>query len=71
MVDSKWQQFFPPTVEVKRTEELGRGLYAREEIPRGTEILRSDPFAYVVNSKNIEDYCSFCLKPRKVYQREK
>ena len=66
MAQSEWRRFFPPTVEVKETEELGRGLYAREEIRRGTEVLRSEPLVHVLNTSDVEKYCSYCLVPRQI-----
>ena len=64
MAESEWQLFFPPTLEVKKTEEFGRGVYARQKIPRGTEILRSEPFVCVLDTDELKSYCNFCLKAK-------
>ena len=66
MAQLEWQRFFPSTVEVKETKEFGRGVYAREKIPRGTEILRSEPLVHVLETSAVEDYCSCCLVAREV-----
>ena len=66
MALSEWRRFFPPAVEVKETEEYGRGLYASEEIPRGTEILRSEPLVHVLNTSDVDKYCSYCMVPREI-----
>ena len=51
----------PPSLELRRTEEWGRGLYAKGRIYLGTEVMTSESYAHVLNSTERGNYCDFCL----------
>ncbi len=53
---------YPPFLEVKRTEECGRGLYAKTRIRLGTEVLTSEPYAHVLSKSERGKYCDHCLQ---------
>lgn len=53
---------YPLSVEVRRTEEWGRGLYAKSRIRLGTEVLSSEPYAHVLSNSERGSCCDYCLQ---------
>ena len=51
----------PKALEVKTSAEMGRGLYAREAVPEGQELMRVQPIAHVVKDSRRERVCQRCL----------
>ena len=49
----------PRFLEVRRSPVAGRGLYNKEEIPRGTELFTALPISHV---SIIEPVCQNCLR---------
>ena len=59
-----WGQFsIPASLEVRRREEEGRGLYAKYRLPLGREVLTAEPYAYVLSNSERRRLCDCCMKP--------
>ena len=57
-----WSEFFPSAlIEVKRTEQYGRGLYARAALRPGKEVLSRPPYAHVLDNSRRGAYCDACF----------
>uniref|UniRef100_A0A1X7U1G6 MYND-type domain-containing protein n=1 Tax=Amphimedon queenslandica TaxID=400682 RepID=A0A1X7U1G6_AMPQE len=54
--------FLPSFLELKETEEYGRGVYSVKELSPGTDVIVGDPLAHVISSHEREMYCHHCLK---------
>lgn len=53
---------FPGFLEVRRTRGYGRGVYARQRLPIGRELLSADPVTHVLNSQERGLRCDCCLE---------
>ncbi|KAI0252893.1 SET domain-containing protein [Lactifluus subvellereus] len=53
----------PPLVDVRTSQERGRGLYTKERFKRGGTILSTKPHIYVLSTKNLGQFCSSCVSP--------
>lgn len=51
----------PAPLEVRCSSVAGRGLYAREGIPRGTQLFTALPLAHVANGQSLMVVCQNCL----------
>ena len=54
--------FLPSFLELKETQEYGRGVYSLKELSPGTDVIVGDPLAHVISSHEREMYCHHCLK---------
>ncbi|KAK7683554.1 hypothetical protein QCA50_013389 [Cerrena zonata] len=53
-------QNIPDTLEVRQSEETGRGLYAKTQYNVGSVLLSVRPQVSVLSGSHLEHYCSFC-----------
>ena len=52
----------PATLEVKSSENFGRGLHAKSQLRPGTDILRDEPYVHVLSNAERGSSCDFCLR---------
>ncbi|KAF9236037.1 hypothetical protein BU15DRAFT_50600 [Melanogaster broomeanus] len=52
----------PASLEVRRSENSGRGLWARESFKAGTVVLSIEPHAFVLSNQYLDSHCSSCAK---------
>ncbi|KAI9094333.1 hypothetical protein DFS34DRAFT_652019 [Phlyctochytrium arcticum] len=55
-------QHFKRKLEVETSAIYGRGIYAKESISAGSELIREDPYVKVVDDQHIETHCSQCMR---------
>ena len=50
------------TLEVRESEQYGRGVYAVTAIPPGVEVMEAKPLVHVLSNDVRGQHCDFCLK---------
>ena len=57
-----WKEFsIPSSLEVRESEQYGRGVYARAAVSLGVEIMRAEPFVHVLSNDVRGQLCDYCL----------
>ena len=62
MLLPEYGALFPGFLEVRRTRGYGRGVYTRQRLPIGRELLSADPVTHVLNSQERGLRCDCCLE---------
>ena len=50
-------------IDVRSSSDRGRGVFATQHIPAGTELVRALPFALVPADDHLLSHCTVCLQP--------
>ena len=58
----EYRDLFPGFLEIRRTVEFGRGVYAKQRLTLGTELVSADPVTHVVASHERGLRCDYCLE---------
>lgn len=57
------------SLEVRESEQYGRGLYSRTAISPGVEMMRAEPFVHVLNNDFRGKLCDYCLLESKLVHK--
>ncbi|KIK95837.1 hypothetical protein PAXRUDRAFT_826610 [Paxillus rubicundulus Ve08.2h10] len=52
----------PASLEIRRSEHSGRGLWTRECLKAGTVILSVEPHSFALSNQHLDSHCSSCAK---------
>lgn len=55
----------PSSLEVRESEQYGRGVYAATAFSPGTEVMRAEPIVHVLSNDVRGQMCDFCLNESK------
>ena len=58
----EYRDLFPGFLEIRRTIEFGRGVYTRQRLAIGTELISADPVTHVLGSHERGLRCDYCLE---------
>ena len=62
-MQSVWREHgIPSSVEVRESEQYGRGVYARAALSPGVEVMRAEPFVHVLSNDVRGQLCDYCLQ---------
>ena len=62
-VAQMWSRYGVPTsVEVRESEQYGRGVYAKAAISPGIEIMQAEPYVHVLSNDVRGQLCDYCLR---------
>ena len=57
-----WNRYgIPPSLEVKESQQYGRGVYAKTPLRLGVEVLKAEPYVHVLSNDVRGHFCDFCL----------
>ena len=61
--EKDWARYLSSSLELRRTEEYGRGVYTRAAVPAAGRLMMSaEPLVHVVSNSEDSGRCDWCLR---------